>query len=297
MDRLGDIPVFLAVAEHGSLSKAARHLGRSLQSVSRSLALLERSLGVPLVLRTTRSCSLTEAGEAFRARVAPAVTDLHEAWDAAARLSSAASGILRVSAPVLFAPAYVVPVVARYMALHPRVEVELLVDDAFTDLRAHGVDVAVRIGDAVDENLKLRRLARLRRVAFCAPAYARRHGLPQHPADLSAHRCVVRSGEGHDGRWPFMVDGKLRRYAVHHRLRAGSTAAVNEAVALGMGIGFGPLWQIRHLLDRGAVEIVLEAYEAPPTTVQAVWPAARAIPAKTRAFIDLLAEHLGGLAL
>jgi DNA-binding transcriptional LysR family regulator len=297
MDRLGDIPVFLAVAEHRSLSKAARHLGRSLQSVSRSLALLERSIGVPLVLRTTRSCTLTEAGLAFRDRVAPAITDLRQAWDAASRLSSAATGTLRVGAPVLFAPAYVVPVVARYMELHPRVEVELVLDDAFADMQAGGLDVAVRIGDPVHENLKQRRLARLRRVAFCAPAYLRRHGAPQHPTELSTHRCVVRSTEGHYARWPFRVDGQLRRYTVQHRLRAGSAEAVNEAVALGLGIGFGPLWQIRHLLDRGAVEVVLEEFEAPPTPVQAVWPAARSLPAKTRAFIDLLAEHLGGLAL
>ncbi len=297
MDRLPDMLVFLAVAEHGSLSAAARHLGRSLQSVSRSLALLERSLGVQLVQRTTRSSVLTEAGHAFRARIEPAMGELREAWELASSVSSSATGTLRVSAPVLFAPPYVVPVVARYMARHPGVEVDLVLTDAFIDLRAEGIDVAVRIGDAVDDNLKARRLALLRRVAFCSPAYAERHGVPAHPGELAAHACVVRTGAGNDGRWPFLVDGRVRRFAVGSRLRAGSTAAVNEAIALGLGIGFGPLWQIRQLLDAGRVRVILEAFEAPPTPVQAVWPPARALPAKTRAFIDLLVQHLGELSL
>ncbi|MCT9126756.1 LysR family transcriptional regulator [Cupriavidus gilardii] len=297
MDRVSDILTFLAIAEHGSLSKAARHLGRSLQSVSRSLSLLERSLGVQLVQRTTRSCQLTEAGEAFRHRVAPAMAELSEAWDAASSLSSSASGTLRVSAPVLFAPAYIVPVVARYMERHPRVELELTVSDAFIDLRAQGLDLAVRIGEVTDDSLKARRLAMLRRVAFCSRSYVARHGVPAHPRELAAHRCVVRSGDGNDARWPFLVDGKQRRFPVEGRLRAGSTAAVNEAVVLGLGIGFGPLWQVRHLLEQRRLVTVLDRFEAPPIPVQAVWPAARAIPAKTRAFIDLLADHLGGLSL
>ncbi|MCT9070006.1 LysR substrate-binding domain-containing protein [Cupriavidus gilardii] len=121
--------------------------------------------------------------------------------------------------------------------------------------------------------------------------------MPAHPRELAAHRCVVRSGDGNDARWPFLVDGKQRRFPVEGRLRAGSTAAVNEAVVLGLGIGFGPLWQVRHLLEQRRLVTVLDRFEAPPIPVQAVWPAARAIPAKTRAFIDLLADHLGGLSL
>lgn len=290
MDRLDDLAAFVAVVEAGGLSAAARDLRRSLQSVSRSLATLEQGLGVALVQRTTRRSTPTDAGLAFYQRVKPALSEIMEARAEAAERRAEPSGLLRISAPVLFTPTHLVPMVAGFMRRHPRIEVELKLSDRFVDLADGAVDLAVRIGDLPDSALKARRLGALRRVAFGAPAYFDRHGRPLHPDELAGHQCVVRTAEGEA--WPFRIGGRARTVRVNGRFRADNTAATYAAVAEGLGIGFTPLWQIRDLVDRGAVEPILTEYEVPKVPIHAVWPATRLPPAKTRLFVDFLAETL-----
>ncbi|MGL4964004.1 MAG: LysR family transcriptional regulator [Inquilinus sp.] len=290
MDRLDDLAAFVAVVEAGGLSAAARDLRRSLQSVSRSLATLEQGLGVALVQRTTRRSTPTDAGLAFYRRVKPALAEILEARAEAAERRAEPSGVMRISAPVLFTPARLVPVVAEFMRRYPRIEVELKLSDRFVELTDGAIDLAVRIGDLPDSALKARRLGALRRVAFGAPEYFDRHGRPQHPDELAGHQCVVRTAEGEA--WPFRVGGRTRTVRVSGRFRADNTAATYAAVAGGLGIGFTPLWQIRDLVDRGAVEPILTEYEVPKVPIHAVWPATRLPPAKTRLFVDFLAETL-----
>ena len=292
MDRADDIAVFIGVVEAGSLTAAARQLERSLQAVSRSLALLEQNIGIALIRRTTRRCSPTEAGAAFYRRVKPAFPEIHDAWAEAAELRDEPTGVLRISAPVLFAPTYLVPTVAKFMARHPRVEVDLTLTDAFADLIGQDLDLAVRIGDLPDSDLKARRLGVLRRVVFGTPDYFARRGYPQHPSDLAQHACVVRPVPGQESTWPFLIDGKLRRVKVSGRFRADASASAIEGVAQGLGIGFGPLWQVRHLLEAGRIEIVLVPFEPQPTPVQLVWHPTRTPLARTRLFADFLVDAL-----
>jgi DNA-binding transcriptional LysR family regulator len=292
MDRITELATFIAVVEQGSLSAAARHLGRPLQSVSRALALLEKSVGVELIRRTTRRCSATEAGAVFYERVKPAFAEIGDAWLEASNRRAEPSGVLRIGAAVLFAPTYVMPAVAAYMRAHPKMQVELALSDAFVDLMAQGLDAAVRIGDLPSSDLKARRLGALRRVTFAAPGYLDEHGRPQHPQELARHNCIVRSGDGNDGRWPYLVDGKLRRVAIRGGFRADSTASNNAAAEHGLGLGFGPLWQVRELVDAGRLELVLVPFEPPKVAIQVVWPATRRLVAKTQLFIDCLAEQL-----
>jgi DNA-binding transcriptional LysR family regulator len=292
MNRADDIVVFIAVVEAGSLTAAARRLGRSLQAISRALGLLEQSIGITLIRRTTRRCSPTEAGAAFYRRVKPAFAEIHDAWTEAAEQRDEPSGVLRISAPVMFAPVYVVPAVAKFMERYPRVEVDLTLTDTFADLIAQDLDLAVRIGQLPDSDLKARRLGVLRRVVFGTPDYFARHGYPQHPSDLVRHQCVVRPVAGQDSTWPFQIGGKLRRIKVGGRFRADASASAIEAVAQGLGIGFGPLWQMRPLLDAGRVEVVLAPFEPPPVPVQLVWHPTRMPLARTRIFADCLVEGL-----
>lgn len=292
MQRFEDIEAFLAVVDHGGLTAAARHLNRSLQSVSRSLAALERDIGVELVRRTTRQSIPTEAGLAFHRRAKPALQEIADARLQAASQRTEPSGLLRISAPVLFAPPYLVPAVAAFMARYPRIDVELKLSDRFVDLITENIDLAVRIGDLPDSLLKARRLGKLRRVVFGAPAYFAQHGRPQRPEDLVRHQCVVRTFDGDTDAWPFRVGGKRKTVRVSGRLRADNTAAVYAAVARGLGIGFTPLWQIRDLVDQGVVEPILVAFEPPPVPIHAVWPATRLPSAKVRLFVDFLATQL-----
>jgi DNA-binding transcriptional LysR family regulator len=292
MDRFDDLEAFLAIVDLGSQTAAARRLGRSLQAVGRSLAALEASVGVELVRRTTRRSGPTEAGLAFYRRLKPAMTEIAAARLEAANRRDEPAGRLRIAAPVLFAPAHVVPAAAELMAHHPALEIELRVSDRPLDLVEEGIDVAVRIRELPDSALKARKVGELRLVVVGAPGYFARHGRPRHPDELADHQCVLRTADGEGASWPFRVGGRRRTVAVRGRFRTDGTAAIHAAVAEGLGLGFTPLWQIRDLVDRGAVEIVLAEYEADRLPVHAVWPSSKLVPAATRAFVDLLAARL-----
>jgi DNA-binding transcriptional LysR family regulator len=290
---MNDIEAFLAVIETGSQTAAARRLGRSPQAVNRSLTALERSVGVELVRRTTRQSVATEAGLAFYRRVKPALAEIGEARLEAANRRAEPSGLLRIAAPVLFGSTYVVPTIADFIARYPRIEADLKVSDRPVDVVGDGFDLAVRIRDLPDSSLKARRLGELRTVVYGAPGYFERHGRPDHPDDLARHRCVQRSiNESETETWPFQVDGRIRTVRISGCFRTDNTTAAQAAVRHGLGIGRGPFWQIRDLLDRGALEIVLEPFEPPRIPIQAVVPPSPMTPAKTRLFVDLLADRL-----
>jgi len=280
------------VVDKGSLTAAARQLGRSLQSVSRALAALERDVGVELVRRTTRRSAPTEAGLAFYARIKAALADIAAAKLEAAERRAEPSGLLRLTASSAFAPLYVVPAVAAYLAAYTKVEVEIEVSDRYVDLIDERIDVAVRIGALADSSLKARRLAALRRVCFAAPGYLARHGRPKRPEDLARHQCIVRTAALDGDAWPFTVDDKTRTVRVSGRFRASGAAAANEAAALGLGIANAPLWQVRTLVDDGRVELVLTRFEPPPVPVHALWAETRLPSAKVKAFVDLLAVRI-----
>lgn len=292
MSRLEDLEAFIHIAETGSLTKAARLLNRSLQAVSRSLAALEQDVGVQLVHRSTRHCALSEAGETFFLRVKPAVAEIGEARLEVADRRTAPSGLLRVGAPILFGPDFLVPVIAQYMQAYPQVEVDLQLTDSFIDLSSAGLDLVVRTADLPDSGLQGRRLGTLRRVVFGARSYFEQHGRPSHPSELRQHACIVRTVDQHPGQWVFQIDGKRRAVGVRGPFRTNTMAAIYRAVSAGLGIGYSPLWQIKHLLDAGQVETILEDFEPKPVPIHALWQENRLPPAKVRAFVDHLVERL-----
>jgi len=292
MDRMDDLAAFLAVVEKGSQAAAARHLRRSLQSIGRSLAALERGLGVELVRRTTRWSNPTEAGLAFYHRVRPAFMEIREARLETASRRTEPSGLLKIGAPTLFAPVFVAPAICDFMERFPQIEVELKTSDRQADLLVEGLDLAVRVRDMPDSDLKARRLGGLRIVVFGAPAYFAEHGRPGHPDDLGRHQCVLRTTDGDAGAWPFRIGGRRRDVRVGGRFRTDSTAAMHAVAARGLGIGRAPFWQIRDLVEQNVVEVVLERFEAARLPVHAVWPPTKIPPAKTRLFVDILAARL-----
>lgn len=292
MHRLADLEAFLAVVERGGQTAAARQLGRSLQSINRSLTALERNLGVVLVQRTTRRSRPTEAGLAFHRRVKPAIAEIAEAALEAADSRAAPSGLLRIGAPLAFAGAHVAPAAGDFLARYPGTEIEIRASDRPVDILAEGLDLAVRIRELADSGLKARRLGDLRIAVFAAPSYLARHGRPRHPDDLARHQCVVRQVESGTETWPFQIRGRRRSARVQGRARSDSTAATIALVASGAGLGLAPLWQIRELVDRGAVELVLEKFEAAKVPIFAVSPPGRLPATKATLFIDLLAARL-----
>ena len=292
MDRIEDYQAFVATVEKGSLTAAANQLGRSLQSVSRSLAALEREVGVELIRRTTRRSNPTDAGHALFRRLSAALADIEAAKLEAANRRADASGLLRVTASSAFAPLYIVPYLPAFLAGHPRVEIELDLTDAYVDLIGGGFDLAVRIGELPDSSLKSRLLATSRRVMFAAPRYLAAHGRPRRPDDLKHHQCIVRTAAREGNAWPFRIDGKPKSIKIGGRFRTSGALAANEAAVQGLGIANAPFWQVRALADAGKIELLLTRFEPPPVTIHAVWPATRVLPARTQLFIEYLAARL-----
>ena len=292
MERLDDLEAFVAIVEKGSQAAASRHLRRPLQSLNRSLIALERAVGVELVKRTTRRSEPTEAGRMFYERIKPAVAEIIQARNEAANIRGEVSGPLKVGAPVLFASSYVAPVIGRFLKLYPNVEIELKASDEQVDLIADGLDIAVRIGDSVDESLTARRLQALRVVTCGAPSYFAQHGSPKHPDELEGHHCVLRASTGVADKWPFRIGGKLQTVSVSGRFRSNSAAAIRAAASEGLGLAQLPLWQIREFVDEGTLAIVLSEFETEGMPVQLVWPPTRAPLERMRRFVDFLANGL-----
>ena len=234
----------------------------------------------------------TEAGLAFYRRIGAALSEIEGAKLETSNRRSEPAGLLRITSSTVFAPLYVVPAVCAFLESHPKVDIELDMSDGYVDLISQGFDLAIRIGELPDSSLKARRLADLRRVVFAAPDYFAEHGRPKVPGDLAGHQCLVRTSARDSDAWPFLVGGRLKTVKVAGRFRSSGAPAVNEAAVHGLGIANAPLWQVRPLVDRGVVELVLTRFEPPPVPVRAVWPATRLLPAKTQLFLDYLAARL-----
>jgi DNA-binding transcriptional LysR family regulator len=290
MDRIEDFQAFIAVIDEGSLTGAARRLKRSLQSVSRSLATVERDLGVELIRRTTRRSSPTEAGIAFHRRLSAALAEVEAAKAEASNRRAEPSGALHIAGSSMFGSFYLVPAIAAFLDLHPRLNIELDLSDRAVDLLDEGFDLAIRSGNLPDSSLKARRLVDLRYVVFASPAYLARYGRPRQPDDLVRHQCIIHTRAG-DG-WAFRFDHAIKRIKVAGRLRTNGMLAANEAAVHGFGIANAPLWQVRKLVDQGQLELLLTRFEPPPTSLQAVWPATNLLDVKIRLFVDFLAARL-----
>lgn len=294
METLRDLETLVAVVEEGSLTGAARRLGRSLQAVSRSLQELERTHGSTLIVRTTRTSRPGAAGLRYYQRIKSALSELELARTELAEEAHKLTGRLRLNAPTLFGPQYVAPLVAAFLRRHAHLSLSLDLSDEYHDPAGSGADVTIRIGETPDSRLVARRIGTIRRVVFAAPGYLAEHGRPAHPRDLTKHDCVVRSGMVHAGRWSFSDrNGKAIDVSVTGRFDSNQVAAVNAGVAGGMGIGIAAFWQIRNWLDAGKVETLLPDYELAPLPLHAMWPKTRSLPQRTRLLVDFLAARLG----
>jgi DNA-binding transcriptional LysR family regulator len=290
--RIEDYQAFTAIVEKQSLTAAARHLGRSLQAVSRSLAVLERDLGVELIRRTTRRSNPTDAGQVFYQRLSAALAEIDAAKVETSNRRVEATGVLRIAGSTNFSPLYVVPALPEFLAAHPGVQVDLELSDRYIDLIGEGHDLAIRIGQLPDSTLKAKLLANSRRVVFAAPSYLAKQGRPHSPEDLTRHQCIVRTADRDGNAWPFKVNGRIKTVKVAGRFRTSGAVAANAAAALGLGIASGLLWQVRPWLDRGELELLLTRFEPPCVPIHAVWSATKLLPARTQLFVDFLAVRL-----
>jgi len=284
MDRLASMETFVRVVETGSFSGAARQLRVGQPAVSKSVAQLEEYLGVKLLTRSTRGLTPTEAGLGYLERARRALEEAAEAELAARGAGAGFKGRLRICAAVTFARIHLIPMLPKFLAQNPDLELEVVLDDRQIDLVQEGIDVALRMGKMTDSTLTARRIARCKRLVLGTPAYFDRAGTPSTPSELSKHQAVVYFQEG--SVWSFQRKSSELALTVQSRLRVTAAEGVRAAVLADVGLAIASEWMFSPELRSGAVRAVLLEWNLPALDLWAVLPTGRAATAKARAFVD-----------
>jgi DNA-binding transcriptional LysR family regulator len=290
MDRLQAMEAFVLTVDRGSLSSAARKLGRSPAAVTRAVASLEERLGAQLLRRTTRSLKLTEAGERYLAVSRRVLAELAEAERSTRSALEAPQGLLTVTAPVMFGALHVRAVVDAFLAVHAEVRVRLLLLDRVVHLIDEGIDVALRIAHLPDSALVARKVGEVRRIVCASPAYLARHGRPSAPHELAAHRCISFTALTPSDTWSFGSGpdgGRAKQVALRPVLSVNTAEAAIGAAIDGVGVTCAYSYQVAAAIHAGKLVPLLAPYALEPLPVHVVHPAGATTAAKVRAFVDL----------
>ncbi|MCW1430654.1 LysR family transcriptional regulator [Novosphingobium sp. JCM 18896] len=284
--------VFCRVVEAGSFSAAARDLNVGQPAVSKSVAQLEDRLGVRLLLRSARGLAPTEAGMSFYARAKRSIEEADEAEVAARGEGSGLAGRLRVAAAVTFTRINIAPRLPAFLAAHPELEIDMMLDDRDIDLVEEGIDISLRMGKLSDSALTARKLGESSRHIVATPAYLARAGTPATPADLLSHEAVIYSRRGGGDVWTFSRGGAETSVTVKGRVRASAAEVVREAVLADGGIAMMSAWMCPCELERGELVVLLPEWELPRIDLWALFPTGRMSSAKARAFADFVENAL-----
>lgn len=283
--------VFVRIVESGSLTAAADALNISVPSVVRSLAALERVVGVRLLHRTTRRSSLSDEGREYYERCRRVLSEVEAADAALSARRVEPKGRLRLTAPVVYGRMHLAPVVMEFAAKYPGVEVELLLLDRVVDLVEEGIDAAIRIFHLPESSLVAVRVGETRRVLCAAPAYLRRAGTPETPADLADHRCILFTGLSSNNEWS--LGGKApKRVPIRPALRTNQFDVALDAVLQGLGCGQFLLYQVEALVEQRRLKRILGTFEPHAVPIQIVYPHSRLLSPNVRAFVDIAAARL-----
>lgn len=285
--KLDGIAAFIAAAEAGSISEAARRLRLSKSVVSERLAELERSLGARLLQRTTRKLSLTEDGAAFRERAARIVREVEDAAADLAERRGSLSGPLRIAAPITFGRMHLGPALYPFLAQHPRISLTLELDDRRMDAAAGGYDAVVRHGPIEDSRLVIRRIAPSRRMLVASPDYLARRGQPKSTDELEAHDGIFYAHRG-VADWRFMRDGVGLVVRASARLTMNNGDMIRDAAISGLGIALLPTFIVGPAIQAGELRVIDVGVQAVDEFIFMAHAAGRLPSAKLCA----LAQHL-----
>ena len=286
MDKFLAMNTFVRIVEKGSLTAAAAALDTSLPSVVRTLAALERELGVRLLNRTTRRIHLTEDGAQYLDRCRTILSAVQDAEAALTSRRTEPQGRLAVTASVLFGRRYIAPIVSSFLRRYPQVSADLLFVDRIVNLVEEGMDVAVRIGQLADSTLIAVPVGKVRRVVCASPAYLQRHGTPRTPAEIRGHACVRHIGLAPRGDWHFRSGRRPMSIPIVAAISCNEIDSSLEACLSGGGLGMFLSYQTAPYRDAKSLRYVLEEFEVEPVPVQVVYPQARLVSSKVRTFVD-----------
>lgn len=296
MDRLTSMEIYLRIVDAGSLSLAARQLGTSLAAVSRHLAALEADLGVTLAMRTTRKLVVTPAGRRYYQQAAQVLAAV-EAARLSVREPSGVEGRIRMSVSVSVGRHRLVPVLNDLLAKHPRLELDLLLEDRNVELVGEGIDISVRAALQLPSSpaLVARPLGRYRLVLCASPAYLAERGEPLVPAALAAHPLIGHTSHERERSWRLRRRDEEVDVAFPCRIRTNDTLATQSMVRAGLGFAALPEWQVAPDLESGALRTLLPEWRLPELRVLALHRRQPRGATAVRAVIDHLAKSLGAM--
>jgi DNA-binding transcriptional LysR family regulator len=294
MQRAGlfELNAVVAVSTHRSFRRAATELGMSPSALSHAVATLEQRMGVRLFNRTTRSVSLSEAGEQFLARVRPALREISEAMEAVNAFRDTPTGVLRINTSEGAAQHILTPIVFEYLKRYPDMQVDLVTEGRFIDIVAEGFDAGIRLAEAVPQDMiAVPCSADLRLTVAGSPGYFERHVPPASPVDLIRHSCIrSRMPSGAIYRWEFEKHGEQLAIDVTGPLTLDSHPLMIEAALEGVGLVWVSEWDVADHVAAGRLVRVLEDWTPPFPGLRLYYPGHRHVPAGLRAFIDLIRE-------
>lgn len=293
MDHLACMTTFAAVVEKGGFAAAARHLSVAPASVTRHVVTLEHRIGGRLLHRTTRKCTLTEAGRAFYERGVKILEDIREADAIASEFHSTSRGTVRVqTSPTLSGD--VAAVIARYAAAHPETSFDLTTANEIGDLVGDGIDIALRDDPLPESSVIARRLGEADWTACASLDHVARRGIPVDPVELTGHDCLVYVRGRECDEWRFTGRHGVDTVRVSGGLRSTDPHALRTAALAGQGIVLLPDAMVSEDLRAGRLIRILIGYSAEPATVRAIYPSRRQLSLKVRAFLDFAAVALAG---
>ena len=292
LDRFQEMKVLLAVVEAQSFAGGARLLGMSPPSVTRVIAGLESRLGTLLLARSSRLLRLTEAGRRYVEDCKRILLDLEEAEELASGSRIRARGNLTVTAPVMFGELFLIPLITQYLEEYSQVTVNALLVDRLVNMVDEGVDVAIRIGTLPDTDLHAVRVGQICPVVCAAPAFLDRVGRPTKPEDAMALPVVMSSASNLLTDWHFRVEDSAIALHPEPRLMVSSNQAAINAARLGWGLTRVLSYQVAHWVEKGELEIVLEAFQTPALPVHILYQGDSRVLAKVRTFVSHCASRL-----
>jgi len=296
LNQLDGLLAFWKVAEHRGFSAAAAALEVSPSALSQAIRSLETRLGVRLLNRTTRSVSLTEAGEAYLSRVGPALSDVQEAGEQLHALQGRPSGVLRINAARISIAMVLQPLLAGFLEAYPDVQVELSNDEGYVDIVERGFDAGVRLGESVQKDMVAVPLGGPVAVAVVgSPAYFKRHPAPRHPSDLARHNCVRFrfSGSGAIHKWELRVDDRIVEYEIGGSLTISDSLFSVESALDGIGLAYTfEQLALPHLRAK-TLKRVLADFSPTFPGFYLYYPSRRQQPSKLKAFVDYALAHSG----
>lgn len=283
---LEDLQTFVAVADAGGVSAAARRLGLSKSIVSRRLLRIEAELGTQLLARTTRGAALTEAGATFRDHAARASAEIEAAREAI-HPSGELRGRLRVAMPLTFGPTHFAPVIAEMARRHPQLHLHTAYSDRFVDLIAEGFDCAIRGGFLADSNMVAKRVGPIHGKLLAAPDYIAAHGAPETPDEIAAHQGLMQGTET----WQFMDGDRIVTVQPQGRFKADSATALAAAATAGLGLAWLPDCITYPYVAAGTLVPIMTRYPVPRGAVYVVRPPGQRPTRKVRVLTEMLTDY------